>query len=459
MRAMVVNPIEWVRNNINRLRRNPLTSRMIRNSSYVFSANTLSAVLSMAQSVLAARLLGVEAFGILGAITQFASVINRITSFRMSELVVSYIGEFTSEGKKQHSAALFKAASLTEIASALIAFILLVALAPLGARVLAKDPNTVGIFILYGFSVLANFFAESSTGLLQIFDRFQSIAIITVIQGVVTLILILMAFLSDGTLNEVVIAYLVGKIIWAVLISFMALRTAREQWGRNWWKSPLSLIAERRKDLTRFAISTNLSGTINLITRDSDILWLSALSNPLQVGYYKVAKAFMNILLVPVTPLISTTYREVAREIASKRWANVRYLLRSGSLIAGAWTVPASLGLLILGPWFVMIYGPEFSPAYPIILVFLIGVIAVNIFYWNRSVLLPLGMPDFPTKIGFIAAVLQISGMLLLVPGGGAIAMAGMMSLYFLVTAGVNLWKSMIELHRVETEASTVLGE
>ena len=456
---MPATPVEWIRNNIDRLRHNPLTSRMIRNSSYVFSANTLSAVLSMAQSVLAARLLGVEAFGILGAITQFASVINRITSFRMSELVVSYIGEFNSEGKKEHSAALFKAASLTEIVGAIIAFILLIVLAPLGAEYLAKDPSTVGIFILYGISVLANLFAESATGLLQIFDRFRPIAVITVLQGAITLVLILIAFLSNGTLYQVVLAYLVGKIVWAGLISLVALQTAAAQWGGNWWKAPFSLIADRRKDLTRFAISTNISGTINLVTRDSDILWLSALSNPLQVGYYKVAKAFMNILLVPVTPLISTTYREVAREIASKRWMNVRYLLRSGSVIASVWTLPASLGLLIFGPWLVLIYGPEFSPSYPVILVFLIGVVLVNIFYWNRSVLLPLGMPDFPTKVGLIAAVIQIAGMLLLVPQAGAIAMAGMMSLYFLLTAGINLWKSMIELRRSESETTTAPGE
>jgi O-antigen/teichoic acid export membrane protein len=446
---MSATAIDWIRNNVDRLRRNPLTRRMIRNSSYVFSANTLSAILSMAQSVLAARLLGVEAFGILGAITQFASVINRITSFRMSELVVSYIGEFTSEGKKEHSAAIFKVAGLTEIVSAILAFLILVALAPLGAKILAKDPSTVSIFILYGFSVLANLFAESATGLLQIFDRFRTIAIVTVLQGMVTLILILLAFLMEGALYEVVLAYLVGKIVWAGLISLMALKTAKDEWGGEWWKSPVSLIMGRKKDLVRFAISTNLSGTINLVTRDSDILWLSALSNPLQVGYYKV----------PVTPLISTTYREVAREIAGKSWANVRYLLRSGSLIAGVWTVPASVGLLILGPWLVLIYGEEFSPAYPIILVLLIGVIAVNIFYWNRSVLLPLGMPDFPTKVGFIAAVIQIIGMILLVPRGGALAMAGMMSFFFLFTAGINLWKSMNELGRAEADKAILVEE
>jgi O-antigen/teichoic acid export membrane protein len=455
---MPLTSFRFIKTSIDRLRRNPITNRMIRNSGYMFSGNTLSAALSMAQSILAARLLGVEIFGVLGAITQFASVVNRLTSFRMSELVVSYIGEFSSKGKESHSAALFKLAGLTETISALAAFLILVALAPLGAKYLAKDPTTVGIFILYGVSILANIFAESATGLLQIYDRFRSIAIITISQGVITLSLIFVAFITQGGLREVALAYLIGKIFWAVAISFTALWVAHKQWGKNWWKAPLALIADRRKDLIRFAISTNLSGTINFVTRDSDILWLSALSNPLQVGYYKVAKAFTNVLLVPVTPLISTTYREVSREVAGKRWANVRYLLRSGTILSAVWTIPASLVLLLAGPWLVQLYGFDFLPAYPVLLIFLIGVIAVNLIYWGRSVLLPLGMPDYPTKVGFIAAGTQIIGMLILVPQWGASAMAGMMSVFFLINAVTLFWKTILELRRAEADIALELG-
>jgi O-antigen/teichoic acid export membrane protein len=81
-----------------------------------------------------------------------------------------------------------------------------------------------------------------------------------------------------------------------------------------------------------------------------------------------------------------------------------------------------------------------------------VGVIFVNIVYWNRSVLLPLGMPEFPAKVGFLAAAIQIAGMLILVPGGGALAMAGMMSAFFLINTGVNLWKSLKELRLAESQ-------
>jgi O-antigen/teichoic acid export membrane protein len=431
---------------LKRLRSNPLTKRMLRNTSYVFSASTLSAGLSMVQGILAAQLLGVEAFGILGAITQFASVINKITSFRMSELVVSYIGEFTAKGEDQQSAAVFKTAGLVEIVSSMVAFLILLALAPLGARYLAKDPETASLFALYGVSVLANLIAESATGLLQIYDRFRVLAVITVIQSLLTLGLISAAFFTGGDLRDVVIAYLLGKGIWAALVSIAALRVAREQWGSNWWRASLSLISGRRKDLLRFAVSTNLSGTINLVTRDSDILWLNALTNPTQGGYYKVAKAFMNVLLVPVTPLISTTYREVAREVAQKAWKNVRYLLRSGTLISAIWTVPASLGLIVMGPYLVTIYGPDFQPAYVVILILLVGVVVANLIYWSRSVLLPLGMPDYPAKVGFIAAAIQIGGMILTVPRWGAPAMAAMMSLFFVLNTSMLFFRTRSEI-------------
>ncbi len=45
--------------------------RVLRNTGYLFSGSTISLALSMVQSIFAARLLGVEGFGLLGMITVF----------------------------------------------------------------------------------------------------------------------------------------------------------------------------------------------------------------------------------------------------------------------------------------------------------------------------------------------------------------------------------------------------
>ena len=85
----------------------PLFQRVIRNTGYLFSAQTIAAGLSMGQGILTARMLGVEGAGLVGIITQFSSNINQLTSFRMGELVVSYVGEFSAEGERTEAAAVF----------------------------------------------------------------------------------------------------------------------------------------------------------------------------------------------------------------------------------------------------------------------------------------------------------------------------------------------------------------
>ena len=452
MRAVDSGPILLARRLGQRFLDNPLVRRVIRNSGYLLSASMIGALLSMGQSALSARLLGVAGFGILGTVTQFASVINGLTSFRMSQLVVSFVHEYVAEDQPDHAAAVFKVAGLAEISSSVLAYGILLILAPVGARYLApNDPANAGLYALYGLIILANLMAESSTGLLQVFNRFRLLAAITVGQSALTLILIAGFFVSGGGIREILIAYLAGKAAWALATSAAALWQARTAWGPGWWRAPLSLLADRKRELFKFAVNTNLTTSLNLVTRDSEVLWLSAFSSPVQVGYYKLALSIRTMMINPVDPLITTTYREVTREVAHRRWPNVWYLLRSGSLISAVWTIPASLGALVLGRWLISaIWGPAFLPAYDSLLVLVFGVLAVNIFYWNRNVLLPLGLPEYPTKVHLVAAALKIAGIFVLVPRWGAVGMAVLLSAFYLGTTGVLVWKTVRELRRAE---------
>ena len=429
---------------VGRLLTNPLMQRVIRNSGYLFTGNTLSAGMSMVQGILAARLLGVEAFGLLGIVTVYASVINRLTSFRMAEFVVNYVGDYSEKGEKERAAAAFKTAATFEAASSALAFLLIVLLAPLAARYLAQDPVAVQLFVLYGLMVPAHLVAESSTGLLQYFDEFRLLAGIQIGQSVITLALIVIAVIAGGGLIAVLIAYLIGKVAWSFAITGAAFVRARRTWGPGWWRAPFSLIHIRRREMMRFGVSTNLTGTLTLLSRDSELLWLGAFAGPTAAGYYKVSLAILNFLLIPVQPLISTTYREVAREALARSWENVRYVLRSGSLISAAYSLPAALMLALFGPWIVTLWGPEFLPqSYIALVIMLVGVTLVNVFYWNRTALLPLGLPDYPTKVTLIAAVAKVVAILLLVPTYGALGMAATLSGFFLFTGSVLVVKTL----------------
>ena len=161
-----------------------LLGKVVRNSVSLFSSNSLSLVLSVLQGILAARLLGPSGYGLVGIVMGFASTVNGLLSFRMSELVVRYGGEYLERKEHDRLAALVKAASLTEAAVSALAFLVVMLSAGIAARYIAKTPEASTLFIVYALGLLANFNLESARGILQITDRINLEGLINLVQAV-----------------------------------------------------------------------------------------------------------------------------------------------------------------------------------------------------------------------------------------------------------------------------------
>ncbi len=391
----------------------------------------------------------------LGTITVFTSTINRLFSFRMGELVVKYVGQFQAEGRKDRAAAVVKAAGLAEALTSVLAFLMLILLSPLAADVFAKDPATAPLFMLYGLTIPGNLMTETATGVLQVSRKFRSQALVNVGQSLLTALLIAAAFFTGGGMWEVVIAYLLGKLILGIGPMLLAARALWEMLGADWWRAPLSLLPPV-KELTHFAVTTNLSATLNLVVRDSELLWVAFFLTPEAAGYYKVALAIIGLVMSPITPFISTTYPEIAHAVAEKAWPALRRLLRRVTLIAGAWTGAMGLVILVFGQWLILFYGAEYLPAYPALLVLLLGFGAANALFWNRSLHLAQGRPGYPFQVMLGAGLAKVVLSIWLVPIYGYVMQAALLSGYFIISVGLIAWKGLRE---VTSEEGRVRGD
>lgn len=442
----------WLRKIFHRLFQHELIRRVVKNSGYLFSATGTAAAISMLQGILVARLLSVENFGILGAIMMFTSVINNLVSFRMGELVIRYVAHYTEQNDSLRAAAIFKAAALVEMIASVVAFLLIVILSPLGAEYLAKDLSTRGWFILYGVIVLANLISESSLGLLQIFDRFRKVALLTMVQSLITLALVFVVYIAGGGMAGVLLAYLGGKMVGAVALTLAALFEAQSHWKAGWWRVSLRILRPQGRELAGFAIHTNISASLSLITKDSELLWVSFFRGPLETGYYKLSLTLANILFLPISPLPQATYPELTRQVAQRNWKNVRVVLRQGAFLAGGYTLAAALGLVLLGkPLIRYVYTPDYLPAYPALLILMVGLLFANAFYWRRNALLALGRPDFPTRVNVILAILKVVGILIFVPAYGYLASAALLSGFYILNSLISAF--MVRRLLVEREA------
>jgi O-antigen/teichoic acid export membrane protein len=432
-------------------RQDYLLRGVVKSSSYLFSSNALSAVLSFLQGIFAVRLLGADGYGLVsGTVIVFASNVNRLLSFRMSEVVVKYFGQALVAGKRERSAALVKSAGLVEAGTSLLAYLILLLLAPWAAAHVAKDPQTAYLFRFYGLVLLANLVYETSTGVLQTAKRFDRLALINMGQSILTAALIFAAFLYRGSAFDVLAAYLLGKALAGLAVAVMALRELNTCLGSGWQRTPLRLLTDWR-EIASFAINTNLNGTVNLLVRDNFPLYLGYLRPQTEVGYFKLALSIINLVMLPIEPFIWPTYAEITRTIAQSQWQATRRLLKRVSAIAGLWTLAAGGGMALLGQWLIpLVYDSDMGPTYPAMLILLIGYGFANILNWNRPLLLALGKPSFPLMVAAAVGLVEILLIIWIVPVYGYRSMAAILSAYLVISISIIVWRGLREISILE---------
>jgi len=435
----------------NTLKNDKLLQKVIRNAGYLLSSNVLRMGLSIVQSIFAGRLLGVAGFGVIGTITVFATTLNKIFSFRMNELVVKYFGEAVAHEEKDKAAAIVKAAGIGEITSAVLSFLILVLFAPLAAERFAGDPATAPLFILYGTIILANFTYETAIGVIQVQNHFRNQAVINLISTISTASIIAWAYFTQKGLLEILLAYIIGKFILGLGTTLLGWREMNILLGKDWWKTDFSSLPPL-KELLGFAFSTNISNTVIHLVRDNEALWVAWFLTPVEVGYTKTALAIINLVQVPITPFISTSYPEINNAVIKEDWKLLRRLLKRITLISGIWTGVSAIGLALFGKWLLLFYGTEFLPAYEPMLFYLIGLGFANILFWNRPLLLSLGLPMVPYRISLYCGIAKIGLAFLLVPRYGLNVEAFLLSACFVISVSLIVLCGLKEMKKHEND-------
>jgi O-antigen/teichoic acid export membrane protein len=434
-----------------------LLRRVVKNSSYLFSSNVISAILGLVQTVIAVRLIGLTSWGLVAIIQTFSSNINRFLSFRMSEVVLKHLGPALAADKKEEAAMYVKAAGLMEAITSMAAFLILLLLAPWASRTFARDVNLAPLFIFYGLILLSNLVFETSTGVLQATNRFSHLGVANLIQTIITLVLTSLTYVlfrwgkiipMSSLVIALLAAYVAGKTYYAMSYLFTAWRELNSNLGAGWWRVSLRGLPNKRS-LAAFAINTNLNGTVNLVFRDNIQLYLGALLDLTAVGYFKIAMTFIIPITMVLDPFIAPTYAEISRTIARFEWKATLRLLKRITAIGSAVVLTYWAAWAAVGWWIIpILYKPQARPVYPVLLILIAGYGFASVFQWNRSLFLSLGKAGYPILISTLIGVIELALLSYLVPGHGSFMMAAILSGYFIISVGLITLRGLWEVRR-----------
>ena len=415
---------------------NPIFSRFLKNSGYMFSSSSISMALIAIQAMLAARLLGKDNLGILTLIISIATTVNQLFSFRMGEYVIRFFSKAKADNDREQVISVVKTSAIIESITSICAFIFLYFLAPFIVKLFISeaDPLQSTLLVrLFGLTILCNFTTETSNGVLRITNRFKVQAVLQLMQAVITFSMITLAFFLNWGVLEVLMAYFAGKIVVGTGPILMAYKAMQKEYGQNW----LLARSESKpsiKETLRFAFSTNLSATIKLLASESWPLWLGYFLNEGAVGVFKVAMSIVNLLTIPITPLIQTAFPDITKSVVAKKWGQLRKLLKQITLLAAAWTIPAGLFMIATGKWLVWLFGKDFPESYLTFIILSFGFAITNIFFWNRTLLLSFGRANIPLYVLAGGAAIKLALAFVVIPRYGVNGEAALLSGYFILT-------------------------
>jgi len=398
-------------------------------------------------SALSFRLLGASGSGLIALVMSYTSTVNSLFSFRMSELVVRYGGEYLEKGEKEKASALIKSAALAEAVVSVLAFLVVLISSGWASQTFTKSPDSKLMFIVFALGLLANFNTETSTGILQVTGKIRHQGTINLIQSIISLGIVITAFFVPNPLWIVLLAYLASKVIPGLGLYFMGRRQLQKELGVQWQNAPMVNIAESRS-LIRFAISSNISATIIKIFRESESLWIGLFLSTEAVGYYKAAYSLVSFLSVPADPLIAATYPEINRLIVQRAWTSLRSFLRKITALAFAINAAAALGFIFLGQFALVIFTgrQEFVAAYPAMIALFIGLAFNYTLFWNRPLLLSLGLTDYPIWTTLLVGLAKLALAFWLVPQYGILAAGALLSFYYIASVGIMAWRGVKEI-------------
>lgn len=378
---------------------------LLKNSGYLAGSKAIAAVAGLATLAFAGRSLGVLLFGMLILITSYAKAASGLSKFQSWQLIVRYGGQALATGEAEEFKASTGFAFALDVVSGFGGMLIAILLLPFIGGLFGISPQYFVAAMLY-CTLLPTMGAATPVGVLRSLDRFDLISWQGTTYPIARAILAGAAWAAQAPFEAFVAIWYVTDLGGDLYLWFLAWRELKRRDLIRGIRPTLR--PENLSGAWRFAIHVNL--TASLITAWGPIarLVIGGLVGPAGAAIYQVAASLADSAQKPGDLLARAYYPEVVRmDIATKKpWK----LMIRGMILATSVGVLAVLILVVAGRALVeALFGPDFLPAYPILLVLMIAPLLGMISFPLPSMLYTLDRPDAPLKARLIGTILYFA--------------------------------------------------
>ena len=378
---------------------------LLKNSGYLVASKVVSAIAGLATLAFAGRSLGLVTFGMLILIVSYAKAASGLSKFQSWQLIVRYGGPALAGGDTRDFKTSTGFAFALDTISGFGGMVLAILLLPFLASKVGISDQYVVAAMLY-CTLLPTMGSATPSGVLRSLDRFDLISWQGSVYPIARAILAGIAWAMDARFEVFLLIWYVTDLGGDLYLWFLAWREMRRRdllSGIRPTVRPRSL-----PGAWRFAIFANLTSSLSSAWGPVGRLIIGGLLGPAGAAIYRVASSLADAAQRPADLLAKAYYPEVVRmDLASKKpWK----LMLRGTVLATAFGLLAVLLLLVGGrPLVGLIFGSEFLPAFPVLMVLVFVPLLAMLSFPLPPMLYALDRPDGPLKARLAGTILYFA--------------------------------------------------
>lgn len=393
----------------------------LRSIAHLVSGNSANAIIMLVSTTIAARSLGPAAYGILALVLTVGRLCERLLRFESWQPLIRYAAQEDVADDPKRMSELYLYGFILDIGTALCAGILTVAVGYALMSVIGLGPEDMPLVAIYALAIALNI-RGVPTAALRFDGKFRTLAYVQIFSSVVRLALAATGLMLGFSLLHFVIIWTAVQILDQMLFLWLGMRVLRKQGIPNPLRADWRGLSQKFPGFMKFAWSTNVSSTLRTMTQEADTLLVSAVAGTAWAGFYHIAKRMAKVAQQVGSMMQAVVYPDMARMWAKLDIASFRKTTLRIQSILGLVGLAILAIFWLLGDWIMRVaFGPEFAPAYPLLVAQLIAVVLIMHAAPSRSALLAMNRPGFVLVVALFSTLLFFATAWIAMPHYGAL--------------------------------------
>ena len=372
---------------------------IFKNMSWLMISQIIASICGFIWTILIARYLGVNDYGILGFAISLTGILTITTDLGISTHIVRHIAtDYDSAPKYLGNAIPLK--SLFSFGTILITLIILI--------LMKANEITITVTLLFTFEMIFKSFTSLLNGAFQAFEEGKYQGITNTILNLILLIFILISIFTNLGLYGITISYVLANLI-ALTYCYYAFRTKIS-------KPKFELDKSFCKKIIVLALPFAITSFLSTLYFSIDVVMLTNMVGSYATGIYNATYKLISILT-----LFYSVYLAVSFPVMSKLFKNDKKLLiisfeKSVKYLTMI-IIPIAIGTMFYSLDLIqLIYGHEYDSAYSVLQILIWTVVFLFISGACNTLLYSSHKERSVTNIYIIAAIFNIGLNLIMIP-------------------------------------------